>query len=609
MLVLGLTMLLFSDFKDVHTFGNTDEVLVDHVSLDLHLDFERQVIDGKVVLSLKHVARKKKAEYVDLDTKDLHIQKVLDPGSGDELRFEMGPETNFMGRRLRVFLPSPLDKIEIFYETDPKAGALQWLDPAQTTSKKHPFLFTQSQAILARTWIPLMDSPGVRVTYDAVIRLPKELTAVMSAVHREHEPEKGIYRFGLDLAIPPYLIALAAGELEFKAIGDRAGVYAEPGVVEKAAWEFADMEKMIRAAEALYGKYRWKRWDAIVLPPSFPFGGMENPLLTFATPTLLAGDRSLVAVMAHELAHSWSGNLVTNATWSDFWLNEGFTTYFERRIVEKLYGKEVAEMQWWLGQRDLKNEIDDFMAGKPEYSKLHQDLEGEDPDDAFSGVPYDKGANFLLVLENHFGREKFDAFLKSYFNDYAFQNMTTQRFLDLLLKKLFENDLQAWKDLKVDEWVFEPGLPANLPKVESKRIQQSKDAAALFVEKGDLSKVEKDKWITDDWLLFMAALPDSLSQDQMKALDEAFAFSKSGNSEVLFAWLIHAVRNNYEPAYDELRSFLTRQGRRKFLKPLYQEMMDNAKTRKMAKDIYDSARSGYHPISVNTIDGIVRKEG
>ncbi len=602
MITLGTLLMLGFSFNDIHTFGNVDEARTTHLSLDLTLDFERNVIDGVCTATLEYDPDKRPS-HVDLDTDGLTIVSVKTK-DGRTLDFKLGDKQGVLGRRLRVTLPEsrPRD-IVIAYRTDPKAEAVQWLAPEQTTSRKLPFLFTQSQSIFARTWIPCMDSPGVRVTYDAIVRVPKGLTAVMSARHGKHEPEKGIFRFELPQAIPPYLIALAAGELTFRPLSARTGVYAEPAVVERAAWEFADMEKMIQTTEKLYGPYEWQRWDVIVLPPSFPFGGMENPLLTFATPTIIAGDRSLVSLMAHELAHSWSGNLVTNATWADFWLNEGFTTYIERRIVEALYGKQTADMQKLLGQRDLRDALKELA---PIDTQLYVDLKGRHPDDGFTDIPYEKGMNFLLLLENHFGRDKLDAFLKGYFREYAFQSMTTKKFLGLLKAKLFKGDEALWSRLKVREWVYESGLPDNLPAPRSDRFEKTKAAARAFAESGALAGVDKDRWTTPEWLDFLSNMPDRLSRERLDALEKTFSFSKAGNSEILFAWLMIAIRNSYEPAYPSVEDFLTRQGRRKFLKPLYAAMQENGDTRAMAKRIYAKARSGYHPISVNTIDGIVK---
>ncbi|HET8644612.1 MAG TPA: M1 family metallopeptidase, partial [Vicinamibacteria bacterium] len=474
----------------------------------------------------------------------------------------------------------------------------------QTTSGKLPFLFTQSQAIHARSWIPTMDSPGVRTTYEAVVRVPAGMRAVMSAAEGRHEPARGLYRFRMDQAIPAYLIALAAGEIDFKAMSPRTGVYAEPAVVEKAAWEFADTEKMVQVAERLYGPYRWGRYDIIVLPPSFPFGGMENPRLTFATPTIIAGDRSLMALVAHELAHSWSGNLVTNATWNDFWLNEGFTSYIENRIVEEVYGREVAEMEALLAQRQLREAMADPQM-KPEDTRLLIDLAGRDPDEGMTDVAYDKGANLLRMLEKRFGRARFDAFLRRYFEGNAFKSMTTPRFLDILKRDLFGGDEALWKQVGVEDWIHKPGLPDTVVVPSSPRYDKAVAAAEAFARTGALEGVGQG-WVTTEWLGFLNALPKEMTAGQMAALDARFKLSQSGNSEVRFAWLMHVVRNTYEPGFTSLEDFLTRMGRRKFLRPLYRALDENARTKELARRIYAKARPTYHPIAVSSIDEVLK---
>lgn len=589
---------------DVHSLGNPEIARPTHVSLDLSLDFQRKVVSGSAALDLAYPAGRDKARHLDLDTRGLTIESVT--AGGRSLAFMLEPAVPNLGQRLRITLPAaPPPKVVIRYRTSPEATALQWLGPPQTTSGRMPFLFTQSQAIHARSWIPIVDSPGVRVTYDAVVHAPRGMQVVMSAEHGKHDAAAGVFRFRMPHAIPPYLIALAAGELQFRALSDRTGVYAEPAVVERAAAEFADVEKMVQVAEKLYGPYAWGRWDTIVLPPSFPFGGMENPRITFATPTVLAGDKSLVGLLAHELAHSWSGNLVTNATWSDFWLNEGTTTYIENRIVEELYGKEVAEMQVLLGQRDLHEQIADPKT-LPADTRLHIDLAGRDPDDGMTSVPYDKGANFFRLLESHFGRPRFDAFLRGWFDSHRFQSVTTATFVEALKKDLFKGDEAAWRTLKVDEWVYQPGIPSNMIVPVSARFARTRAAAEAFARDGAFDLVRKDEWVTTEWLDFLNNLPKTMTAEQLEALDRRFAFSRSGNSEILFAWLLHAVRNTYEPAFPALEDFLTRQGRRKFVRPLYQALEDNAPTRDLARRIYTRARPAYHPITAASIDAILK---
>jgi leukotriene-A4 hydrolase len=592
-----------SPARDVHSLGNPQQVRPTHLSLDLTLDFARKVISGVAVLDLDYPAGGAATE-LHLDTRDLKVKSVTDPGGGG-LTFALDPATPFLGQRLRITLPQPRPaKVRIEYETSPAATAVQWLAPAQTTSGKMPFLFTQSQAIHARSWIPCMDSPGVRLTYEAVVHVPAGMTAVMSAEQEKGEPEKGLFRFRMSQPIPSYLIALAAGEIAFQALSPRTGVYAEPAVLARAAAEFADTEKMMQVTERLYGPYRWGRYDIIVLPPSFPFGGMENPRLTFATPTVIAGDKSLVALVAHELAHSWSGNLVTNATWSDFWLNEGFTSYIENRIVEELYGLEVAEMEALLAQRGLR----EFMADpttKADDTRLYVALAGRDPDEGMNSIAYDKGANLLRVLENKLGRGRFDAFLRGYFDANAFRSITTADFVKQARRDLFKGDARLWKELGVDDWIYKNGLPANMVVPPSARYEKTGAAAAAFVKGGALEGVGQG-WVTLEWLGFLNALPRSLTREQMAALDTRFDFSRSGNSEILFAWLLHVVRNSYEPAYPALKDFLTRMGRRKFLRPLYLAMNENPSTREMARTIYAQARPTYHPIAAASIDEILK---
>jgi aminopeptidase N len=601
--VLLLALAAGAPVVDIHSQGNPAEVHPTHLSLDLDVRFADKTIAGAAVLTLAYPGGA--ADHLDLDTRDLKITRVTDAATGKELPHTLEPAVPHLGQRLRITLPRPSPaKVKVEYVTSPGATALQWLEPRQTTSAALPFLFTQSEAIHARSWIPTQDSPAVRVTYDAVVHVPPGMVAVMSAAHEGDDPAKGVFRFRMPQAIAPYLIALAAGEIAFRPVSSRTGVYAEPAVLDKAAREFTDIEKMVKVTEGLYGPYRWGRWDTIVLPPSFPFGGMENPRLTFATPTIIAGDRSLVSVLAHELAHSWSGNLVTNATWSDFWLNEGYTTYIENRIVEALYGKEVADMQALLSQRELHEFVSDPKTD-PQDTLLHIKLEGRDPDDGMSSIAYDKGANLLRTLEHRFGRPRFDAYLRRYFDAHAFRSITTAESLAFMKRELFKGDEAAWKDAMVDQWVYQPGIPANMYVPASDRFQKIQAAVEAFVKTGDLSGVRKD-WVTAEWLAFLNGLPKPLTADQLAALDKAFGFSTTGNSEVRFAWLMHVVQSAWEPGYVSLEEFLTKQGRRKFLRPLYQAAADNPKTQELGRRIYAKARPTYHPISAATIDAVLK---
>jgi leukotriene-A4 hydrolase len=578
--------------NDIHSFARPDEAVVRHLALDLLVDFERQQLAGVATLNIDRTAA---ARELVLDTNGLTIDKVT-LGTGKAASFRVGEPQPHLGRPLFIDLEPDTTSVSIQYASAPDAAAVQWLTPAQTAGGKEPFLFTQSQAILARTWVPCQDSPGVRMTYEATIRVPKGLVAVMSAENSPDVAADGVYRFRMPQPIPSYLLALAVGDLAFRSLGRNSGVWAEKPMIEASAYELADTQKMIDAAEAIYGPYRWGQYDVLVLPPSFPFGGMENPRLTFATPTILAGDRSLVNLVAHELAHSWSGNLVTNATWNDFWLNEGFTVYFERRIMEAVAGRDYSEMLALLGYQDLETTVAEL---QPRDTHLFLDLTGRDPDEAATKLPYEKGYFLLRLLEETVGREKWDAFLRAYFDRYAFQSMTTAGFLREL------RDAFPGADVQIETWVNGPGIPSNAPRVKSTAFAKVEEQGRAWLGGTPASQLATQKWSTHEWIHFLRHLPNDLTREQMAELDAAFRFTESGNSEILHEWLMNAIDKKYEPGYDALEKFLLRQGRRKFLKPLYQKLAETPEGLERAKRIYEKARPTYHSVSYRTIDQIL----
>ncbi|RMH19334.1 MAG: M1 family peptidase [Acidobacteria bacterium] len=588
--------------RDPHSYARPDEVAVSHLDLDLTVDFERHVLRGRASLALDN---KRGATELHLDTRQLDVERVTLDDAAAAVDFVLGEEDPILGRELVVPIDAATRVVHVDYATRPEAAALQWLAPAQTAGR-HPFLFTQSQAILARTWVPCQDTPAVRMTYDATVRVPPALMAVMSAENPTARNDDGVYRFRMPQPIPSYLLALAVGDLAFAELGPRTGVYAEPPLIERAAYEFAETEDMMTAVEKLYGPYRWGRYDLLVLPPSFPFGGMENPRLTFATPTIIAGDRSLTALVAHELAHSWSGNLVTNATWNDFWLNEGFTVYLEQRIMEAVKGRDYAEMLASLSLQDLEQAIDEL---EPRDTHLYLDLAGRDPDEGMTDVPYNKGYFFLRMIEETVGRERFDPFLRGWFEKNAFHSRTTADFVAYLRRELVAGDAGLEKELMIDAWVYGPGLPPNVPRVHSARFDRVDGELARFRDGAPAAELATEGWTTHEWLRFLRGLPDELPAPRMAELDEAFGFTASGNSEILHAWLHHVIRNRYEPAYPTLEHFLKTVGRRKFLKPLYERLAETEEGKAWAREIYAQARPGYHAVSSSTIDEILDWQG
>lgn len=592
-LLRGLLLLLClggvpAEGHDPHSFARPDVARATHLDLDLRVDFATRTIAGAACYRIEGASR------IVFDTRDLEIQRVTDGTS--PLEYRLGPQEEFLGRPLEVDLPPGVRQVEIHYSTRPDSAALQWLEASQTAGKRHPFLFTQSQAILARTWLPCQDGPGMRFTYEATVTVPAGLMAVMSAENPTAVHPDGKYRFRMPQPVPAYLLALAVGDLRFRALGTRTGIYAEPAVIDRAADEFADMEAMLQAAEELYGPYRWGRYDVLVLPPSFPFGGMENPRLTFATPTILAGDRSLTSLIAHELAHSWSGNLVTNATWNDFWLNEGFTVYLERRIMERLYGRAYADMLARLGYEDLEAILEELGPDSQD-SRLQLELRGRDPDEGMTDVAYEKGYLLLVELEKVVGRERWDAYLRDYFDRNAFQTMSTDRFRADLLERL----PAAVAAVDLAEWIDGFGLPEGVRPPESERFA----AVDRALDAWRAGTLPSQAWSTHEWLHFLRGLPEELTAEAMGRLDRAFGFTRSGNSELLAAWLELAIRRGYEAPYPTLEEFLMTVGRRKFLKPLYKALAETPEGKERARSIYARARANYHSVSAGTVDEIL----
>ncbi len=596
--------------EDVHSFSNPKQIRVTNVDLDWTVSFEEKSIKGFADLKFERARDAANAPLI-LDTRDLKIEKTEtsndDGKTFQPAEFKLGEADKVLGSSLTIPLPAEANKVRVYYQTAPTASGLQWLTPEQTAGKQKPFMFSQAQAIHARSFIPIQDSPQVRVTYTAKVRTPKELLAVMSAEGNSQTAERtGEYNFKMTKAIPSYLIAIAVGDLQFKSLGNRTGVYSEPSMLEKSANELSDTEKMVEATEKIYGEYRWSRYDLLVLPPSFPFGGMENPMLTFATPTILAGDKSLVSLVAHELAHSWSGNLVTNATWRDFWLNEGFTTYLERRIIESVYGEPRREMEAVLGRKSVEAELKDLESRD---QILHVDLKGRDPDEGFTGVPYEKGALFLRFLEEKFGREKFDKFVRGYFDSHAFQSITTETFVEYLNKNLLTENPNVVTGEQVNEWIEKPGMPAFAPQPKSDAFVKTESAANDF-NAGKLAAkdIQTTNWTTQEWLNFLKTLPENTGAEKMSELDAAFNLTKSGNSEIAFQWLSMSIKNKYAAADTRLEEFLVSIGRRKFVKPLFDELVKTPEGTTRAKAIYAKARPGYHPITQSAIDEVLKEK-
>jgi aminopeptidase N len=584
---------------DYHSYANTDDYRATHIDLDFTVDFERKVLLSEARLQLDRLNDENRPLV--LDTRALSIESVR-AGLGDvftDAAFTIGENSDDLGAPLTIDMPPDATTVIIRYETSPDALALQWLEPEQTAGKRHPFLYTQAQSIHARSFIPLQDTPGVRITYEATVRTPPELRAVMSADNDPQSELDGEFTFHMPQPIPPYLIALAVGDVEFKAMGERTGVYAEKEILEAAAAEFADTEAMLETTEETFGPYRWDRYDLLILPPAFPIGGMEHPRLSFITPTVIAGDKSLVALIAHELAHSWSGNLVTNASWRDLWLNEGFTTYLTNRIMQAVFGDERYYMEMALGYAELKDELPDL---EDHDEVLAVDLRDRDADDVFTSIAYEKGSLFLYELELAVGREAFDRFLMDYFAEFAFQSISTEEFLDYIERTLIADNAESVSMDRVRQWVFEPGLPEGAPVPRSEAFAEieplrhewlSGRIAAEDIDTGD--------WTYHHWKRFLDGMPKQLRRDRLDDLDQAFNLTAAANNEIAFSWLRIAIRNGYEPAFGRLEDFLMTIGRTKFIGVLYEDMMA-ADMEERAMRIFAAAKPTYHPLAAKEIE-------
>ena len=588
-----------------HSFSNIEEVHTTHLHLDLNVDFINKRLSGVA----RHKMDNQGTNQAVFDIKGLKIQKVTTGNSENEKvrNFEIGPgvENTILGQPLIVNIDKNTAYVNIYYETTEESEALDWLDSALTSSKNKPFLYTQGQAILTRTWIPIQDAPSNRITYSADLKVPSDLMAVMSASNPIEKNNEGKYHFDMKQPIPCYLIALAVGDLVYGDLGNHTGVYCEPELLEASMYEFEDLPNMMEAAEKLYGKYAWDQYDLLILPYSFPFGGMENPRLTFANPTLLAGDRSLVSVVAHELAHSWSGNLVTNETWNDFWLNEGFTVYFENRIMEEIIGKNGADNLALIEFFELQEELERIEnSGHPEDAHLFLDLDGRDPDDGMTDVAYVKGAFFLKTLEAYVGRDKMDVFLKSYFDHFKFTSVNTDKFVSYLEKELLE---KYNIDFNYKEWIYQPGIPESCIKLKSDGFENVKDMAITFAngetdENWDqLPFNKRSNYSVQEWLTFIRHLPSAINVEKMTMLDNQLAFSEWTNAEIQFEWFMKSVSSNYTNAYPYLESFLEKIGRRKFILPLYEALYKNVNTRGKALEWFKDYNKNYHAVSSNSI--------
>ena len=589
-------------YTDPHSYTDLSQGRVCRVQLHLNVDFEKRCLSGDAHLTFEGLRQ----GFIDLDTRDLTIIEVTDTHRRS-LEWSLGERDPILGSRLRVGLARSTEGVIVKYETSPGASALQWLKPEHTAGGRHPYLFSQCQPNHARSILPIQDSPVVRFTYKAIVNVPDPLVAVMSAAPAERQPgpEPGLssFLFEMPQPIPAYLIALAVGDIGQKDIGPRCRLYAEPQVLDNAAWEFKPAESILRSAELMFGPYLWDRYDFLVMPPAFPYGGMENPRLNFYTPTLISGDRSSINSLVHELAHSWLGNLVTNASMEDFWLNEGFTVWAERRIIETLEGKEAASLDAAIGRKSLAKALDRFGEDSP-YTRLKTDLKGIDPDEVYSQVPYEKGFLFVTLLEQSAGRKQFDRFIREYIEQFKFTSITTEQFLAFLEEKL----PGLAEKVGAQQWIYDPGIPENCPKLHSKRLSE-----LLYLAEGWEKGLRPEfgtahKWRAKEWLVYLTNIPAVLSFEDCKWLDVNFNLSNTPNAEILTEWLVKVASSGYEPGFERIRVFVGSMGRMKFLKPIYKALLEREATTELALELFNKYRETYHPIAQSVLARMIEDQ-
>ncbi|XP_051121217.1 leucine aminopeptidase [Andrographis paniculata] len=607
---------------DPHSYTDSTHPVTTHISLSFYFDFPSSTILATALLSLSAPH----SGAFTVDSRSLSISAVVDPVTFVALPFTLEPVSSdaVLGQAVTVTLSNQSQLLFIF-KTSPSSSALQWLSPPQTFNKSVPFVYTQCQAIHARSIFPCQDTPAARIKYSAKLNIPQYLSAVMAARHvNRRDPVSGesngacddslwcgegrtVEEFVMEQPVPPYLFAFAVGELGFRELGPRTKVYSEavPEMLDAAAREFAGAEEMIKVGEGLFGPYDWERFDLLVLPPSFPYGGMENPRMVFLTPTVIKGDASGAQVVAHELAHSWTGNLITNKTNEHFWLNEGFTTYAERRIVEIVQGKERAVLNIGIGWRGLVEDVERFKDNM-EFTKLKNNQQGIDPDDVYSSVPYEKGYQFLWRIERQIGRPAFDEFLKKYIAAFKFQSIDTETFLDFL--KANVPGIEDHIDLKL--WTEGTGIPPDAMEPASDIYAKILSLANEFKSGRIPNEDEVSNWGGQEWELYIENLPKSIEASQVLALDARYRLSESKDYEVKVAFLQLAISSRCSNYYNEVEKTLKEVGRMKYLRPLYTALVQGPgkeEEKIFAKRLFLEACSCYHPIAQGVVEAILAK--
>jgi leukotriene-A4 hydrolase len=583
---------------DPTTYTDLSQGRIKHIDFRIHADFSSQILDIEASYQMQEPVH----GSLYLDTFKIEMQDARVDNRHLEWEFDTSDEV--LGERLHLKGFDGETNFTFKFRTSPQARALQWMNQSQTAGGKHPFLYSQCQASNARSIFPCQDTPSVRFTYTAEVEVPEGLAAVMAAERVSDAEEGRGFSFRMPQPIPSYLFAIGIAKLEFRELGPRTGIYAEPETVDAAAWEFAETEKTIVEAEKLLGPYLWGRYDMLVLPPSFPYGGMENPRLTFLTPTAILGTRGQASLVTHELAHAWTGNLVTNATWQDFWLNEGWTTYAETRITEILEGKDVTDLNAVYDEKRTLDIVNRVGMDAPE-TYLKYPGEGKDADSFTSILAYTKGCFFLKECEYVVGRERFDQFIQKYMKTFQFQSLTTELFLDFLKTELPE----VFEKVDVQTWIYRPGMPETWHKPHSDLYDDVEQALADFQHGKLPTKDQVKDWHRYQILSFLQGLPQTISVDDCKTLEDVLELDKR-NDDYFFSYFYGiCILSGYQEIMPRVETFVERIGRMLYLMPIMRAMTEIDWSRDQVRPLFERARAHQHPVTAAAVENLLKKAG
>src|SRR5215208_2456793 len=585
-------------FHDPTSYVDLSQGEINHIDFHIQVDFQSRTLDVEATYQLREpITGSLYLDSFKLDMNEAHV-------NGRKLEWEFDQQDEVLGSRLHLKGFENDSSFTLTFKTSPEARALQWMNASQTLGGAHPFLFSQCQASNARSVFPCQDTPSVRFTYSAEVEVPKELTAVMAAEQAKGPEGSGTFFFNMPQPIPSYLFAIAVAHLDFRELGSRTGIYAEPEMIEAAAWEFAETEKTMIEAEKLLGPYLWGRYDMLVLPPSFPFGGMENPRLTFLTPTAIIGTRGQANLVTHELAHAWTGNLVTNATWQDFWLNEGWTTYAETRITEILEGKDATDLNAVYDEKRTYEIMQRVGMDSP-VTCLKIPSNETDADSMTSQLAYTKGCFFLKKCEYAVGRKRFDEFIQKYMKRFQFQSLTTEGFLEFLKAELPE----VFEKVDVQTWIYKPGMPDVWHKPHSRLYDEVQKSLDDF-DHGQLPTKEQVKgWHRYQTLSFLQGLPKTISVENCKSLEDVLELPKRNDDYFYTYFYAICIASGVQETLPRIEKFVENIGRMLYIIPIIRAMVETDWARDRARPLLEKVREKHHPVTIAAMEGLLKKMG